>query len=150
MLKVLPVWQPADTPESGLHAWPGGYNHKLDEFSPHCALGLLSILYWAFFVCHWAHYFLYVRVQDRMPFFVLLWSNKWLAPLSKPSTYTGSVPLLAENFTDVVSQLVLATSELLRARKDLPSTGFCSFRKFYCILVSCVEVLQRHLVRLRS
>ncbi|CDJ29629.1 uncharacterized protein EMH_0051370 [Eimeria mitis] len=64
--------------------------------------GLLSILYWAFFVCHGAHYFLYMRIQDRMPFFVLLWSNKWLAPLSKPSTYTGSVPLLAENFTHVL------------------------------------------------
>ncbi|OEH79915.1 hypothetical protein cyc_02196 [Cyclospora cayetanensis] len=64
--------------------------------------GLLSVFYWSFFICHWAHYFLYIRVRDRMPFFIMLWSNKWLAPLSKPSTFTGSVPLLAENFTNVM------------------------------------------------
>lgn len=65
--------------------------------------GSLSMLYWTFFVFHWGHYFLFVRVQDRMPLFILLWRCKWLASLSRPSTFTGSVPLLAENFTQVVS-----------------------------------------------
>lgn len=97
-----------------MHA--AGTATRVDAF-PHCVLGLLSILYWAFFVCHWAHYFLYVRIQDRMPFFVLLWSNKWLAPLSKPTTYTGSVPLLAENFTHVVSECALARSKRFGERK---------------------------------
>lgn len=37
-----------------------------------------------------------------MPFFVFLWNNKWLSTAFKPSTFTGNVPLLAEDFTDVV------------------------------------------------
>ncbi|KAL8272509.1 hypothetical protein Esti_003632 [Eimeria stiedai] len=64
--------------------------------------GLLSLFYWCFFLCHGGHYFLYVRIHDRMPLFILLWSCKWLGPLSKPSTFTGSVPLLAENLTHVL------------------------------------------------
>lgn len=77
--------------------------------------GLLSVLYWGFFVCHWGHYFLYVRVQDQMPFFIMMWSNKWLAPLAKPPTFTGSVPLLAENFTHVVSQCKLTEQVFIPA-----------------------------------